>query len=80
MPRRKAEITELLALTTLGLRLKYAEVLGETARSKNKGYLARRIARRLQEMAHEAEAAASVRPAEGTGGSPTQPEADEATP
>jgi hypothetical protein len=44
----KRTSTELLSLSTAGLRRKYQELFGEESRSSNKQYLLRRIAWRMQ--------------------------------
>jgi hypothetical protein len=48
LPRTENAWTELLGLTTSGLKKKYLEVFGEESRSSNKQYLVRRIAWRMQ--------------------------------
>lgn len=45
------EVARLRAMTIAQLRVRYAEVFGEEPRSRNKDYLWKRIAYRIQEMA-----------------------------
>jgi hypothetical protein len=46
-----AQLAELEAMTTAELQEKWHKVFGEAARSRNKGYLHKRLAYRLQEIA-----------------------------
>ncbi len=45
------QLAELKAMTVAGLRARYEEVFGEPSRSRNKDYLRKKIAYRIQEMA-----------------------------